>query len=99
MHSDGTVIMIARFQARDGRAGLLRARLQDMVRRTLAEPGCERYELHELEDDPAQLLILEHWDTQRSLDAHMETDHVKALISDVPDLAARDIEITRLRRI
>ncbi|HEY3410028.1 MAG TPA: putative quinol monooxygenase [Propionicimonas sp.] len=99
MDAGSAVIMLARFEAREGLAGLLRSRLQEMVRLTLVESGCDRYELHQLEDDPAQLLLIEQWDTQESLDAHMETDHVRALISDVPNLAVRDIEIIRLRRI
>jgi quinol monooxygenase YgiN len=91
--------MLARFEARSGLAAVLRSRLQEMVRLTVVEPGCARYELHQVEDDPAQLLLIEQWETQEKLDVHMETDHVRALIADVPNLAVRDIEIIRLQRI
>lgn len=99
MDADGTVLMLARFEARGGLAAVLTSRLQEMVRLTVVEPGCVRYELHQLEDDPAQLVLIEQWETQEKLDDHMETDHVRALITDVPNLAVRDIEIIRLRRI
>lgn len=99
MDADGAVIMIARFDARDGMADVLTSRLQEMVRLTLAEPGCVRYELHQLEEAPAQLLLIEQWDTQQSLDTHMRTEHVRALVSDAPSLTVRNIEIVRLRRI
>lgn len=99
MDADGAVIMLARFEAREGMAEVLKSRLQEMVRLTLVEPGCLRYELHQLEDTPAQLLLIEQWDTQHSLDTHMRTEHVRALVSDAPRLTVRDIEIVRLRRI
>ncbi len=96
---EAAVALVARFQARDGAAEVLRARLQEMVRLTNMEPGCLRYELHEDELDDHHLVILETWADPRSLDEHMQTTHVKALVTDVPRLAANDIQILRLRRL
>ncbi len=99
MDTVGAVNMIARFEARDGMAHLLKSRLQEMVRLTLVEPGCVRYELYQLEDAPSKQLLIEQWASQRSLDKHMETDHVRALVSDLPSLMSSDIDIVRLWRL
>ena len=93
------LVLVARFRARPGRADLLRNRLMEMVSMTVVEAGCLRYELHEDHGDPEHLVLLEMWRDQPALDQHMQTDHVQALLKDVPELAAGDIEMLRLRPV
>jgi quinol monooxygenase YgiN len=91
------LVLVARFRAQHGRADALRSRLQQMVRLTVVEPGCLRYELHEDQGDPEHLVLLEVWRDQVALDRHMETEHVRGLVRDVPQLAVGDIEMLHLR--
>ena len=37
-----------------------------------AEPGCEQFDLYQNTEDPDQLLLVERWTDQASLDAHSE---------------------------
>jgi quinol monooxygenase YgiN len=94
---DERLVLVARFRAQPGRADALRSRLQQMVRLTVVEPGCLRYELHEDQGDPEHLVLLEVWRDQVALDRHMETEHVRGLVRDVPQLAVGDIEMLQLR--
>ena len=91
------LVLVAQFRAQHGRADALRSRLQRMVRLTVVEPGCLRYELHEDQGDPEVLVLLEVWRDQVALDRHMETEHVRHLVRDVPELVIGDIEMLHLR--
>jgi quinol monooxygenase YgiN len=70
-----------------------------MVRMTVVEAGCLRYELHEDQGDPEHLVLVEMWRDPCALDQHMRTQHVQDLLEDVPELAVGDIEMLRLRPI
>jgi quinol monooxygenase YgiN len=91
------LVLVARFRAQPGCAHALRDRLRHMVRLTVVEPGCLRYELHEDHGDPEHLVLLEVWRDQVALDRHMGTEHVRALVKDVPQLAVGEIEMLHLR--
>jgi len=47
----------------------LRAPYQAEVRK---EPGCEQFDLFQNSEEPDQLLLVERWTDQASLDAHAE---------------------------
>lgn len=70
--------LIAVITPRADRIDEARSAFADLVRATLAEPGCELYDLVVNPDDPTTWLMLEKWTSREAWDAHMRTEHVIA---------------------
>jgi quinol monooxygenase YgiN len=43
-----------------------------------AEPGCLRYDLHAVEDDPDRFVLIEEWASAEALQAHDDSPHMRA---------------------
>lgn len=54
---------------------------------TRKEKGCLRYEANRDQEKPQRYVVYERWQTLADLKAHLESDHVKELLSVLPDLA------------
>jgi len=48
----------------------IRELLRQQRRLSLQEPGCERFEVYQSNNDPKVFLLVERWKDQPSLDAH-----------------------------
>ena len=70
--------------------------LVNQVEPTRAERGCMDYNLHVDAVDPCVFVFYENWASQADLDAHMEMDHLRPLLSEIDRLLAKPIEIRRL---
>jgi quinol monooxygenase YgiN len=70
------VRVIARAQAREGKAEELKKLLRRMVAPTRAEKGCEFYELFE-SNHPGLFFFNELWASQADLDAHASSSHFR----------------------
>ncbi len=53
----------------------------DMMRDTLAEPGCHAYQFSFAAGDPATLCIFEEWESQEALDAHFAMPHMATFMA------------------
>ena len=56
----------------------VRAKVAALVTASLAEEGCEMYDLVLSDDEPDTWLMLEKWSSRAQWDAHMLTSHVIA---------------------
>jgi quinol monooxygenase YgiN len=56
----------------------VRVKVAALVTASLAEDGCEMYDLVVSGDDPDTWLMLEKWSSREQWDAHMLTSHVIA---------------------
>jgi quinol monooxygenase YgiN len=65
-----------------------------LVEPTHAEEGCILYALHRGTDDPARLTFIERWESRELLDAHLQSDHVSALLERSDELWGENGEIT-----
>jgi quinol monooxygenase YgiN len=90
--------VIARFVARKGKEGQLRALLQSMLAPTHAEPGCKAYELYE-SDSNGRYYFYETWESQAALDQHVATPHFKRLEQTAPELVKEPFEVDILKQI
>ena len=70
-------VVIARFRAREGSEGELRAVLEGLVEPTRAEAGCLHYELVQSQKDPREFTFFEKWASEEALAAHTQTPHVQ----------------------
>lgn len=91
--------IIARITARPGCEERVRTILQDLLPPTRAEPGCQRYDLFQDEDDPLEFVTIEHWAEQAAADAHLRSAHVAAAIAAVSELLASPPRIHRFAQV
>lgn len=84
--------LTARPETREERFRLL----VDQVEPTRAENGCIDYILHVDAMDPHVFVFYENWKSQADLDAHMEMQHLKPMLSQIDRLLASPIDIWRL---
>ncbi|MBW0368009.1 putative quinol monooxygenase [Ensifer adhaerens] len=91
-----TVSLIATLTARPETQEELFRLLVDQVEPTRAEHGCIDYNLHVDAIDPCVFAFYENWKSQADLDAHMEMQHLKPMLSQIDRLLASPIDIWRL---
>jgi quinol monooxygenase YgiN len=87
------VVVVGAFTARDGKESEAEEAFKALVDPTHGEDGCILYALHRGHDDPRKLAFVERWQSKELLDAHLESDHVKDVLTKVDDLFA-SAEIT-----
>ena len=88
-----THVVVARIAGLSGRAGELRELLADRARVVRAEPGCERYEVAELLDDPATFLVVQTWASADVMRAHFASADHATYQHAVDELLARPSEV------
>jgi quinol monooxygenase YgiN len=79
--------MIAVLDAKPGRENAFRERIVDLVRAVRQEPGCVTFTAYEARDIPGRFYLYEIYTDAAAFAAHLETDHVHAFISCIPDLS------------
>lgn len=94
-----SVTVVATFQSRPGKESDLRAALIGLLAPTRKENGCLNYDLHQAPDEPMKFLFHENWTDKASLDAHLQSPHVKALLPRVNELCVAFPEIKIWERI
>ncbi|MEM1166520.1 MAG: putative quinol monooxygenase [Planctomycetota bacterium] len=70
--------IVARIHAHPDRVDLVKAELLRLIPTTRAEAGCLQYDLHQDNEDPAQFLFYETWESRELWLAHMEARHLSA---------------------
>lgn len=91
-----TVSLIATLTGRPETREELYRLLVDQVGPTRAEHGCIDYNLHVDASDPCIFVFYENWESQADLDAHMKTDHLKPLMTQIDRLLAKPIDVRQL---
>jgi len=89
-------VAIATLHAREGKEEDARAALHEAQRSTHQEAGCGLYALHVDESDPRTLVMIEIWDADASLESHIASPHVQALIAKSETLFDGPPEIQKL---
>ena len=72
-----------------------RMALEGFIEPTRAEAGCVYYELMQNNDDPTDFTFVEEWESNETLDAHLESPHISAFKERAADLLACDPDIRR----
>ena len=88
------VVVVGAFTARDGKESEAQEAFEALVDPTHAEDGCILYALHRGHEDTRRLAFIERWESKEKLDAHLESDHVKDVLTKVDDLfSSADITV------
>jgi quinol monooxygenase YgiN len=91
--------LIARLQAQPGQGSVVASALCELAGPSREETGCILYDVCRLQSDPDALLVLEEWESQAALDAHMEMPHFKAFLAAAGSALAGAPELMVLERL
>ena len=94
-----TVHVVARFLAKPGQEAALKSVLTNLVPPTRREIGCYQYDLLVETSDPKQLCFVERWESERALDRHLETAHVKTALERAEGMLDSPPEIRRFNLV
>ena len=93
------VHVVATLQAHPDHIAELAALLGELARTSRAQPGNLRFDVHQQSSNPHQLITIEHWDGLASVDAHMTSPHVGAVLGKLAPLLAVPPQIVRYSQI
>jgi quinol monooxygenase YgiN len=85
-------------RAKSGVEGQLKAELAKVVDKTVSEPGCLQFQIHEFSDNPGQFMLWECFVSAESLREHMTKDYTKAYFATAQQLMSEPTEVIRLTR-
>ncbi|TDK39245.1 antibiotic biosynthesis monooxygenase [Rhizobium deserti] len=97
--SESAITIIAITTAKLGKEAALRAAQEDLVKETLLEDGCLRYELHESLDDDRVRIFVETWESESKWHAHMEGDAMRRFQAKGVGAFFADFALHRLTKI
>ena len=90
-----TVHVVARFIAKPGKEEALKAVLTALIAPTRREVDCYQYDLLTNQKDPREFCFVERWGSDKALDQHGETTHLKAAIAEVEPLVEGPPDVRR----
>ena len=74
--------------------------IKEIVEKTTTlDKGCIKYEMHRDINDPLHFAMIEEWEDQASLDAHMKSPHFLEIIPQVHKLAAKEGGISLFEKV
>lgn len=82
-----TLVVVATVKAKPNMASALRPILLSLLKPTLAEPGCIRYELNEAADGQSWVFT-EQWESKSLWDQHMASKHLETFKAAVDKMVA-----------
>ena len=93
------VKLIAHLHTKPAQADAVAAALLELAGPSRAEAGCLMYDVCRSKADRNKLLVLEEWESQAVLDAHMATPHFKAFVERIGSALAGEPELEFLERL
>lgn len=88
------VVVTAYFYPLEGKAGVVRAALDEAIPAVHDEPGCMLYAINEAPD--GTIVMIEKWESAESLDVHGNAPAVVALRAALDGALASPIDVTVL---
>ena len=89
-----SVHVLAQFQIKPDRIDDFLSAVEPCINLTNEEKGCVTYNIHQDRANGNKFMMIEEWESRADLDAHLETDHVKALLGAMESLAEKDAVIS-----
>ena len=84
-------VVVAVAKAQPGKEDELGRRIQHVAEQSWLEPGVVSYAVHQIADEPGQFMMVEVYASDDAFQDHLDTEHVKALIGDLPGLVDGDL--------
>src|SRR5262249_56723830 len=80
-------------KVKEGTGEKFEAAFAKALQATRKEKGCLTYDLNRDTEDPTRYQVYERWKSLADLEAHLKTDHIKALVAVLPDVTAGRLEL------
>lgn len=93
-----SIRVIARAEAREGKADELKQLLRQLVLPTRSEPGCRYYEFLE-SHLPGVFYFHELWDSKGDLNTHARGAHFLAIMAEAAKLVKTPMEVNLLTEV
>jgi quinol monooxygenase YgiN len=90
-----TVHVVARYVAKAGKEDEVKAVLTTLVAPSRREIGCYQYDLLRNAADPRDFCFVERWDTDKALDDHAASAHLKTARAQVEGLVEGPPDVRR----
>lgn len=90
-----TIRVVAHLTSKPETIAETRSALEGIIDPTRAEAGCIYYELMQNNDVPTDFTFVEEWESDETLDAHLQSSHISAFKERAGDLLACDPDIRR----
>lgn len=90
-----TVHVVARYMAKAGKEEEVRAVLTTLVAPSRREIGCYQYDLLRNPADPREFCFVERWDSEKALDEHAASAHLKTARAQVEGLVEVPPDVRR----
>lgn len=87
------IVVVGSLTARAGKEDDAAEALATLVAPTHAEEGCILYSLHQGVTDKTRFAFVERWASQELLDAHLQSDHIAAVLARANELLAEAPDI------
>ena len=63
-----------------------------LIDETRKEPGCQKYDLHEVTDQPGLFIMMEEWASEAALENHNNSRHFKNFVASAGSYFTAPIE-------
>jgi quinol monooxygenase YgiN len=93
----GAYAVVAEVRAKPGKESALREATLPLVAAVRREPNNLLYFLHEDRESPGHFVFYEIFASEADFVAHNATPHVQAWFARLPELAAGDVQVARLK--
>jgi quinol monooxygenase YgiN len=98
--ADPKIRVVARFAVKPECVDdFIEAARRTMVEPTRKEPGCIEYDLCQDQADPTRFAMIETWEDEASLGAHLAQDSLQSAVAALMPLAAEPPTIQRVRSV
>lgn len=81
--------IVANIHAVAGEEARVKAALEKLIPITRSEAGCQQYDLHQNNDDPAHFMFFENWDSRELWQQHMNAPHLAEYMQETEGAVAQ----------
>ncbi len=87
--------IVANIHAMPDQVDLVKSELVKLIEKTLTEPGCINYDLHQDNENPAHFMFYENWENRDLWQEHMNAPHL-ALFAEATKGAVENVIVNEM---
>lgn len=88
------IVVTAKIFFKDGKLKEAEHILKELIEKTNQEDGCIEYKSYLKSQSSDEIVIIEKWESQSHLDAHMKTKHFTELLPKIGEMCSKETEIS-----
>lgn len=91
--------VVAKNFAKENKIDKILELAKKLVKKTVKEVGCIKYEMYQNTKEPTELIMLEEWDTEEDLNNHMSSEHFKRIVPQMAEYLRKKAEINIYKKV